>query len=213
MDLALILAALKAAMSAEDPAVAKEQISNLVGQIESLSSGSGTESGAPSSTTEAAAPAAPPEPPAEGKDGPPPAAGEKKDEPIKASAVRVDPEKLDMAKRLAQLEAAESERQADERIRAAGDRIPTSLRAFAKRLPAEDFATFVKGLPEVKPVGIRASTTATKGDAAAKPEDMLDAETKRHLARAFNTEDRPVESVTVRDDGRVVASHLYNRKA
>lgn len=218
MDLALILAALKAAMSAEDPAVAKEQIANLVGQIETLSGGSSSDSGASPAPTEAAAPAA--EQKAEGAaDGKPSAAPatapaeEKKDDPIKASATRVDPEQLTMATRLATLEARELDRAADERIRAAGARIPESLRAFAKRLNKEDFDVFVKGLPEAKAVGIRASASATKGEAKTKPEDSLDAETKRHLARAFGAEDRPAESVVVREDGRLVASHIYKRKA
>jgi len=217
MDLALILAALKAAMSAEDPAVAKEQIANLVGQIETLSGGSGSDSGGTSTPTEAAAPAA--EQKAEGADGKPSAAPatapaeEKKDEPIKASAARVDPETITMATRLAHLENMEKERAANERVRAAGERIPDSLRAFAKRLNVEEFNVFVNGLPEPKPVGIRASASATKGEAKAKPEESLDAETKRHLARAFGTEDRPAESVVVREDGRVRASHIYQRKA
>ena len=232
MNLALILAALKAAASAEDPEAAKTQIQALVAEIEKAA---GTGDGAPAKEPpgdgdgDEAAKAAPPAPaPA---DAAPEAAPEepKKKAPVppveactgdkvKASASK-DPVVLEMAARLAALEADKAENDATQRVQAAGERIPASLRAFAKGLDKDSFETFVKGLPAVtttktttKEGGVKASTVRTRGDTSGRPEGTLDTETQRHLARAFHLEAAPTESITETSDLRLKATHLATPK-
>lgn len=170
MDLAMILAALTAALTAEDPAVCKESVANLVAELKKSSGGGGD---APPSEGAAEAGAAPP---AE-KDGteeeqagaPPPADPDKnkKDEPVAASRkVAASTAGADVvsdaaAKAVAQIRAS----QRDHLVQTQGDRLEPSLRRWASSQPLEVVEGLLGALParEGAPVRIAATRGETQG--------------------------------------------------
>jgi len=232
MDLATFLAALKAANGGDDPEAARVAVTSLIAEVESALSGARTND---------AAGGAPPAPRTEERAGTDYEAGAASDEndtddPKKkaptvpaAAATAEDPMKcaapasaIAFATRIAQLEAdakrrdaREAELEATARVAAAGERIPESLRAFARKLSKSDFETFVAGLPEpsasTKPGGVRAAAKPTRGLSDRRPEGELSEETQRHLARAFGVEHRAEQSIAELADGRVRATHIVRR--
>lgn len=212
MDLALILAALQAAISAEDPAVCKQQVTTLVGEMKKMAAPEGAP--AAEGAEMAAAPLAEEnkgEAPAEA----PAAPAEEEKKPFAASAktpisddtvrivAKVAADSASMQKRLGELEA-------ENRVLAAGERIPEALRGFARGLDRKQFDEFVAGLPEQRGAagGIKASAKPTRGTASGRPEGELPAEDAKYLARAFHTENAPTESITITEGGRLKATHL-----
>jgi hypothetical protein len=233
MNLALILAALKAALTAEDPETAKAGIQNLIAEIEKAAGASdGADGGAaPGGGTP------PPEQAAAAPDVPPGAGEPDGDEAKKKAAAAADPMKCraplavvpvpEVVKRLAVLEtenAQRREREEQARIAARGEILPESLRAHAQGLTDEQFSSFCN-VPEIKASiaahakvgGVRAAAKRTQGDTqgdeSGRPEGELDKETQRHMARVFGTEMRPTEQITTRPNGTIRASHLARPSA
>lgn len=223
MNLAMFLAALRAALSAENPETATQQIAALISEMESAA-GAGGEAAPPSAAATAGA-----------ADG-----GMAGDEEDKAKAAAPPPDEEDKTKQaartaaaapaarfetpaavreLARVSATVAELQAKEAARELADRLeplPETLHTFARTLTASQFAAFV-ATDEVKKAiaakakleattGVRASSRATAG-ATDDDAGELDAETKRHLARAFGTDRRP-SAIDKTPDGRIRLSHL-----
>lgn len=212
MPLALLLAALKAAASAEDPEAAKTQIQALIAEVEKAAGGEAAPAGEPDgdepapAVATAAAPADAPPAPAEG------AKPKDEDEKMRAAAAarRITPAGATpgeialaqnvasvLAKNAAELgelrerDAARSKREleleATARVAAAGEKIPDALRPFARGLSAADFATFVAGLPDAKP-----GTTPKRVNAAARPAQHAGADLPPRPEGELDTEDRRV---------------------
>lgn len=175
MDLAMILAALTAALSAEDPAVCKESVANLVAELKKSSGGSGD---APPSegAAEAEAGAAPPAGQAgteEEQAGAPPAAdADKKDESVAATSRKAPAPAPSAgsgaevvsdaaAKAVAQIRAS----QRDHLVQTQGDRLEPSLRRWASSQPLEVVEGLLGALPsrESAPVRIAATRGETQG--------------------------------------------------
>jgi hypothetical protein len=242
MNLTLILAALKAALSADDPEVAKAQISNLIAEIEKAAGGDAGADTPPApddAVPEAAA--APPTPP--------PPAGESDDDEKKkqaaAAAIRAaaggtpkprtaPPAKAppssstetiktvaDLATKVEELTATVAERDAKEetaRIAARNGRLPESLRSFA---PADD-ASFEKFCAEPHVAAAidahqRNVSRGVKAAAAptrgARSAAPADPATAHFMAQAFGIVDRPEKSYTQRPDGRLILTHMSRPKA
>lgn len=225
MNLALILAALRAALAAEDPEVAKTQMAALIAEIEKAAGGASE--GEPPASEEAAAEDPPPAPEKEtqqasGEAAPPPAEEDKR-EPVAASAKKPVPAKavptvaVDVANQAALALAKVAVLEAQNRVLAHASRIPEGLRSFAAMLDEAQFARFVEGLPELpaseQTTGIRASTKVTKGSDPNRPSGQMPAEDASAMARIFASENRPTESVSTLPDGRVRATHIYRPAA
>jgi len=174
MDIALILAALKAALGAEDPAVAKESISNLVSQLESMA-GTSDDAADPTEPVDSAAEdAGPPgaaddtkkEPMAAGADGaPPPADDEKK--PVAAKAKASAPTAKPVASKAPIADAAIAavaqiqNAQRDHLIATRGGDLDPAIRRWASAQPL----AVVQGLIDATPAKPKTPTraTATRG--------------------------------------------------
>jgi hypothetical protein len=236
MNLALIIAALRAALAAEDPEVSKQQIAALLDEIVKVAGDTpaaednGTTPEPPADTTAAADDAPPGDDDEEKKKQAAIAAAADDDEdkdkqeqraaarrakkPAAKATASTDPSVLAMAQRLAVLEARDAEREAEARVTAAGAKIPDSLRTFARSLTKENFDAFVAGLPEPPPSregGVRAAARPPAGRTSGG--DALPPEDARVMARIFGTEDASTESITTTPDGRIRASHLARPKA
>jgi hypothetical protein len=206
MNLALFLAALRAALAAEDPAVAKEQITNLIAEIEKApveSGGDETPTPSPAAATAAAGD------PAVGGDTS--AEDDEEKKRAAAAAVTAAAKPNDEVAKLKEAAAAK------DRVLAAGDKIPSAFRVFASSLSKVQFDEFIGGLPQLgQPAKrIQASATPTRGktDTRVNPHGELPDEDKKVMDRIFNSGKRPEESVTVLEDGRVRATHIINRNA
>ena len=165
MDLSVILAALRAALAAEDPAVAKESISNLLAEL-------GKSAGDASAPAEAGADAGKPA----GDDagiGMAAAAEEDKGEPDGDEK----PAKVAAAAAPSVVEVSGAARAAVEQIKAAqrdhllatqGDRLEPSIRRWASAQPLE----VVKGLLDATPAKLEPvqRTTATRGATQGEPQ-------------------------------------------
>jgi hypothetical protein len=247
MNLALILAALRAALSADDPEVAKAQITNLIGEIEKAAGGGDAGAGDAGGATSAAAAQDPNACAAAADAGGAPGASDddKKKEQMRAAAARAaagpgaSPEVIAIAARLATIEtdnkalraelaAANEQRASAERVEAAGERIPTSLRAFARSLNKTQFETFLKDLPGGavgaggNAGGERASSSGAGGVRAAArpatnrteaPAGELPKEDQRAMARIFGNENRSEDSVEELPNGRIRTTHITRPKA
>ena len=210
MNLALFLAALRAALAAEDPAVAKEQISNLIAEVEK--SAGGEPDGDEGTQTPVGAAAAPesgdPSTPAPAADD----EEEKKRQAAVAASAAKPPAATDETARLREAVAAK------DRVLAAGDKIPPAYRVFASSLSQTQFDQFVAGLPDLSaPAGKRVNASAKPTQGGPKhvvnPHGALPSEDQKAMDRIFNSGKRPEDSCTVLDDGRVRATHIINRNA
>jgi hypothetical protein len=165
MDLQVILAALRAALAAEDPAVAKESITNLLAELEKSGGGD------PAPADDAGDPATDPAPMStasdedEDKDKPKDddkdkmAAGAKKPAATMSVAVAgADAVSIAAGAAVKQIQAA----QRDHLIATQGDRLDPSIRRWASSQPLE----VVKGLLDATPAKDDAKTRAkaTRGD-------------------------------------------------
>lgn len=199
-----LLAALKAILEAEDP---KEALGNLLAELEA---GSGDKPQEPAAT--------------ESGDGAPaePSEEEDKDKPAaakaKASAKDSD-QSIELAQRVAALEAdnlalKEEKRKAQigEKIAAAGNRIPDSLKAFAATLDLDKLEKFIAGLPEPTTKGLKASSKPTQGDSsnANEPAGELPDEDARVMAKTFGNANLRTESIT-KVGNRIQASHIVKK--
>lgn len=210
MNLALFLAALRAALAAEDPAVAKEQISNLIAEVEKSA---GTE---PDGDEGAGTPVGAAAPESGDSSTPAPAADDDEEKKRQAAAAvaasAAKPPANDETARLRETVAAK------DRVLAAGDKIPPAYRVFASTLSKTQFEQFVAGLPDLStpaPKRINASAKPSQGDPKSKPNPhgALPDEDQKAMDRIFNSGKRPEDSVTVLEDGRVRATHVINRNA
>lgn len=150
MDIAMLLAALRAALAAEDPAAAKAQIQTLVSELEK--SGTGGDMPPPSSAM----------PPGEDPAKPPMAAAPPGEDPNKPAPCRTSaPVTSEIEARLRALEAkhqdeAKARQEEQERRRVAlfsanEGRIPEAQRAFAKALPLPQLEAFLSTAPAAPP--------------------------------------------------------------
>lgn len=111
----------------------------------------------------------------------------------------------------------ETELEAENRVVAAGERIPEALRAFAKKFSKADFETFVKGLPEVKGAPAKRVSAATHptrgaGQGSARPEGVHEPDAAHVLARMRGANDKAESPVRVLPDGRIRLSCLAKPK-
>lgn len=238
MTLAFILAALRAANTAEDPEVRQQQIDALIAEIQKAAGeeapAENGEPAPPPADTTAAADDAPPDddkdkeqqraaaaPDDDDKDKEQQRAAANARRAKKAPAPKVagnaDPSVLAMAQRLAVLEARDEEREAEARVCAAGARIPESMRAFARSLSKESFEALLASLPEAPPSregGVRAGAKPPQGAGGSSPgaPPPLPPEDARVMARVFGTESAASDSITTTPDGRIRASHLARPK-
>lgn len=173
MDLAVILAALRAALAAEDPAVAKESIGNLLAELEKGAGGGGDAPADPGVT------AADPTADDDDKDKDPPMTTaaddeddkEKKPETAKAKAARKTASEGDAVRSatagaLRQIEDA----QRDHLMLTRGERLEPSIRRWAEKQPL----AVVKGLLDAAPEKIstgRAKPTRGSGTGGASLSD------------------------------------------
>lgn len=205
MDLAVILSALKVVLTTEDAEEARKQIEALVAEIESLA----MKEDEPASEELVEA---------ENKDEEVQAQADEEEEeeeekPVvaaKASKKGLSNEAIKLAQRVATLEAEVLKAQRRERIAAYRDRIPDNLLDFAHKLNLDQLDEFIKGLPEPKTMGIRASSRVTQGDKQPVAEGHLDEEDRKALDRAFGRTAVRTKSLS-RDGHRVIASHVYKR--
>lgn len=178
MDLSVILAALRAALAAEDPAVAKESISNLLAELsksggdDAAPAAAGSDAGKPADDAGLGMAAA-----ADDEDKGEPDGDEK---PAKVAAAApasaAVPVEVTGAARAAveQIKAA----QRDHLLATQGDRLEPSIRRWASAQPLE----VVKGLLDATPAKLEpvqrttATRGATQGEPASTPTERAEAE-------------------------------------
>lgn len=212
MDLAVILAALRAALAAEDPAVAKESIANLIAELDK---GNGEEGeGAPVSAEGAEDQSADVTANEGGDD-------EEKKEPIAARAKPATPKKPEPAK----VEAVEAKvtvtAAADDAVRAIhnatrdhllatqGDRLDPSIRRWASTQPLEVVKGLLDAAPAKTTVVERAKATRGQGQGGKPeptPEEKREAE---EMDRAMGLRVQTYRAPYRREDGTFV--HPINR--
>lgn len=201
MDLSVILAAIRAALAAEDPAVTKESLINLLAELEKSDAGPESE---PGEMMTEGAPAAPEQV----------SAGGDMEEKVSASAPTSVEAKASASvpgvEAKASLRAIEARLDAVERdylLKSDGHRLPESIRAWASRQPC----SVVRGLLAAAPVAetkvervaaTRGSSYATGASVTASIDPRLDA--------AFgSSREAPVK----REAGKLVLAAMDQKQA
>jgi len=201
-----LLAALKAVLEAEDP---KQALANLLAELEKAPEGDAE----PDPEPQAAEVGNGDDPDKQTAEGAEPDGDPDKDKPVAAKSKKPaslsQDDTIKLAQRVAALEDENRRIKVEARIAAAGDRIPESLRAFAKTLDLDALEKLIAGLPPEKTTGIRASAKTTRGEAT--PAGELPEKDRETMDRIFGNRTLAAEPITVHPDGRVTATHLYKR--
>lgn len=206
-----VIAALEAIAAADDP---KQALQNYLAELKKAAEGSAPETTEQPAEASAGGSEDPQQTTAEGTEDPD---KDKNTAPVaaKVRASAQTPESaLELAQRVAELEEEARRAKIAERIAAAGDRIPDSLKAFAKTLDLDALDKLIAGLPAPqKTTGIRASAKPTQGGNVRVPTKSLPEQDQRYLASAFGETDWASGPVTTKPDGRVVCTHLHKKGA
>lgn len=184
MDLKLILAALRAALAAEDPAVAKESIQALLTELDKSAGGDApAEAAAPPADGDQAAPAAAAAP----GDGPPPDVADKDHDKMSAAsasakkAVAVaaaSPAASASAVEEAARDAVQTVQDAtrDHLLATQGDRLDPSIRRWASSQPLQVVRGLLNAAPAKDLPPARVSATRGEGQGAGEPRGLQGAE-------------------------------------
>lgn len=183
MDLKVILAALRAALAAEDPAVAKESIANLLAELEKSAGGG---DGAPEGVDPPAADPAPMATEASDDDDQDDdkqktmttAPQKPANAPVTATAPSTDAVTAAAGAAVKQIQAA----QRDHLIATQGDRLEPSIRRWASSQPLEVVAGLLAATPAKD--GTKDRARATRGDGSAS--GLTERELKKCKARGID---------------------------
>ena len=209
MDLKLVLAAIRAALAAEDPAVTKESLTNLLAELEKSDAGPESSPGETMAEGEPPAPNAEEQKVASNSDMEEKvSAGSDKEEEKPVAAKAAKPAMGIEAK--AALQALEKRMDAVERdalIKAEGHRLPESIRAWASRQPSK----VVRSLLDAAPAGDTKveRVAATRGSAhvtGARPTTSSDP----RLDAAFGG---PTQEPIRREPGKLVLATMDQKQA
>lgn len=204
-----LLAALKAVLEAEDP---KQALANLIAELEKAPEGDA----APDPEPQAAEGGTGDDPDKQAAEGAEPDDDPDKDKPVAAKSKKPaslsQDDTIKLAQRVAALEDENRRIKVEARIAAAGDRIPESLRAFAKTLDLDALEKLIAGLPEPKTRGVRASSKPARGDSAKvdEPAGELPEEDAKEMDRIFGNAVWREQSIT-KNGTRIQASHLAKK--
>lgn len=187
MDLKVVLAALRAALAAEDPAVTKESITNLLTELDKSAGGEGSGDGTPDPAMADADPGKPADPMAAAAGDDEDADKDKEKEKTKAGA-KAQPKPAPVAAKptpkadgeskavtaaahgaVAQIKAA----QRDHLIQTQGDKLEPSLRRWASAQPLEVVESFLAAIPAKETATTRTKATRGNGTASGLSEREL----------------------------------------
>lgn len=201
MDLSMVLAALRAALAAEDPAVAKDSITNLVAEIEKSQGGGGEP---PAVDLAAAADDKPPTDPQQTSADDDPS--KKKDEPVAAKVAASKPaapptKSVDPA--VSKLTADFDSFKRDTLLKESGHRLQESQRVWASRQPYAIVKGLIDSTDDKEPT-IQASARPTRPPQQKVEPRGLPEKEGRDLARAMGLRDKTLGGPRVSEDGTLV---------
>lgn len=212
MDLKMILAAIRAALAAEDPAVTKESITNLLTELEKA------DAGPESSPGETMAEGAPPAPPAEEQKAESGAdmeekvsAGSDKDEEKAVAAKAAKPAQgAQGVEAKASLRALEKRLDAVERdtlLKNEGHRLPESIRAWASKQPSSVVRSLIDAAPADSTKVERIAATRGSANGAGAPAGKA---SDPRIDAAFGG---PRNEPMKREPGKLVLAAMDNKQA